>query len=68
MSPTEPPFIFSCDRCGRPIGEHRIFHDEPPPGHGLSEATFGGLDTSGFYCPPEGDHEWFAEWDGADVD
>jgi hypothetical protein len=53
---TEPPFV-SCDRCGRPIGEHRIFHDEPPPGHGLSEATFGGLDTSGLYCPPEGDHE-----------
>lgn len=47
----EPPFN-SCDVCGRPIGEHRIFHDEPPPDHGLTEATFGGVDTSGFYCPP----------------
>lgn len=52
MTGNEPLFI-RCDVCGRPIGEHRIFHDEPPPDHGLTEATFGGVDTSGFYCPKD---------------
>ena len=50
MTTNEPPFI-SCDVCGRPIGEHVIFHEEPD--HLLTEAIFGGVDTSGFYCPPD---------------
>lgn len=49
-----PPFI-TCEVCGRAIDEHVIFHDEPPAGHGLTEATFAGIDVSGFYCPKRDD-------------
>jgi len=42
-----------CVRCGHPIEDHTVSHDEISPEllPRLTQALFPGVETSGMYCP-----------------
>lgn len=43
-----------CDRCGEPVNKHGVYHDEPTAEQlAGQQASFGGVEFPGFYCPVE---------------